>query len=202
MTRPLMEWGVAKVTLGGQTTSGDSYLVKEFPGGLLIAALDGLGHGDDAAAAAQKATHILEAHTQESVIALLKRCHEALRDSRGAVMSLVSVNGLDESMTWAGVGNVEGLLLRARPGTRRQQESLLLRPGVLGIQLPAWQASILPLAEGDTIILATDGIQPDFGREVKVNQAPQQIATRILSQFAKGNDDALVLVARYVGQNP
>ena len=51
---------------------------------------------------------------------------------------------------------------------------------------------------GDTVILATDGIRDGFADGLAVAGTPQMMADAILAKHAKGNDDALVLVARYV----
>jgi negative regulator of sigma-B (phosphoserine phosphatase) len=62
-----------------------------------------------------------------------------------------------------------------------------------------------PVAVGDTLIFTTDGIRNGFNVAPHLKNPPQKIATQILSEESKGNDDALVLVARYVGlehQNP
>jgi negative regulator of sigma-B (phosphoserine phosphatase) len=48
--------------------------------------------------------------------------------------------------------------------------------------------------------MATDGIDTSFEAEIHLNEKPQQMADRILSEHFKGNDDALVLVARYLGK--
>lgn len=202
MTGSLIEWAVAHAPLGDPDNSGDCYLVKPFPHGVLVAVLDGLGHGPEAASVAKIAAQVLESNAQDSVISLLKRCHEALRGTRGAVMSLASLNALDGSTTWIGIGNVEGLLLRLDSNIKPNKESLLLRRGLLGDQLPALRASIVPLMIGDTLIFATDGIQSGFQEGIKLDNPPQQIAAGILNQYSKGNDDALVLVVRYVGQQP
>src|SRR2546428_12006154 len=51
----IVEWGVASQTLAGEVQSGDKHVVKSFPHGALLAAIDGLGHGEEAAAAANMA---------------------------------------------------------------------------------------------------------------------------------------------------
>jgi serine/threonine protein phosphatase PrpC len=51
---------------------------------------------------------------------------------------------------------------------------------------------------GDTLILVTDGVHNNFSDGVSVSDRPQLIADRILAEFSKGSDDALVLVARYL----
>ena len=48
-------------------------------------------------------------------------------------------------MTWLGVGNVDGFLLRADNQTKPAHESLFLRGGVVGYQLPSLRPSTLLL---------------------------------------------------------
>ena len=199
---PLIEWGVAARPLEGEVESGDLYVVKPFPKGVLVAAVDGLGHGPEAAAAARSAVAILKDYAHEPVISLLRRCHERLIRTRGAVMSLASFNALDSTMTWLGVGNVEGLLLRADAAADPPRENVLLRSGVVGCQLPALHAAILPVTRGDVLILATDGIRSGFAEDVSLSDPPQRIAEHILARRATGMDDALVVVARYLGHEP
>jgi negative regulator of sigma-B (phosphoserine phosphatase) len=193
----LVDWGAAGLALEGQSASGDRYVVKPFTGGALAAVVDGLGHGEEAAAAAAGAILTLEDHAGESVIALVKRCHEKLRGTRGAVMSLASFIGCDSTVTWVGVGNVDGRLLRRI--RHEGKESLLLRAGVVGVQLPPLAAAVLPVAAGDAVILATDGIRGEFDRAVVLTDSPQIVADRILAEHKRGADDSLVLVLRYLG---
>ena len=201
MAGSLIEWDIAQLTLEGQGKSGDRYFVKSFANSVLVAVLDGLGHGDEAAAAAQVAVDTLETNSPNTIISLFRRSHEALRKTRGVVMSMALLKGLDGTITWAGVGNVEGVLVRANPDIKPHKESLLLRAGVLGGQLPEPHASIIPIMSGDTLVFATDGIRSGFDEKVALRHPPKEIATSILSEHAKGSDDALVLVARYLGHS-
>ncbi len=202
LNKLIIEWAVASQTLAGQVESGDKHVVKIFPHGALLAALDGLGHGEEAAAAANMAIRVLQTSENESLISLLKRCHERLRSTRGVVISLAGFNAVDETMSWVGVGNVEGVLLRADPAVSPSSESLVLRSGMVGSRLPLVQAAIVPVMRGDTLIFATDGVRTEFAQHLALGGGPQQIADRILAHYATGIDDALVLVARYVGEAP
>jgi negative regulator of sigma-B (phosphoserine phosphatase) len=195
----LLDWGVAALPLKGQSESGDRYVVQFFPGGVLLAVIDGLGHGDEAAAAASAAESILRARPQEPVIPLVRLCHDSLRSTRGVVMSVVSFDTSHGLMTWLGVGNVRGVLRRAQLSSTPPREELLLRGGVIGGQIPPLQASVLPVSRGDTLFLASDGIRGEFVRELASQEMSQRTAQVILSRYAKGNDDALVLVARVLG---
>jgi negative regulator of sigma-B (phosphoserine phosphatase) len=65
--------------------------------------------------------------------------------------------------------------------------------------MPLLYASIHPMASGDVLILATDGLQARFADGIKLGDSSAHIAQRLLAQYFKGTDDALVLVARYEG---
>ncbi|MGQ0591469.1 MAG: SpoIIE family protein phosphatase [Gammaproteobacteria bacterium] len=194
---PLLDWGVAAHRLAGQAVSGDLHLVQPFVNGVLVAAVDGLGHGEEAAVAARAAVATLAAHAGQSVIYLVRRCHAAMRGTRGAAMSLASFDAVAATLAWTGVGDVEGVLLRAEAGAPR--ESLLLRGGIVGCQLPPLGAGLIPVQSGDTLIFATDGVHSGFGEGPVANETPQQHADRLLAHYGKGTDDALVLVARWLG---
>jgi serine/threonine protein phosphatase PrpC len=199
MADSLIEWDIAQLTLDGEGQSGDCYLVKPFETSVLVVVMDGLGHGDKAAAAAKMAVETIDANARDSIISLFRRTHEALRQSRGVVMSMALIHGADAIMTWMGVGNVEGVMMRAHPDGKPQKEFLLSRPGVLGGPLPLLDASVTPIGPGDTLVFATDGIRSGFDQELNSHEHPKEIAANIMSKYSKNSDDALVLVARYVG---
>ncbi|MBI3303159.1 MAG: SpoIIE family protein phosphatase [Deltaproteobacteria bacterium] len=206
----LIKWGVAARALAGQTASGDLHVGTPFPGGVLVGVVDGLGHGEEAAAAANIAVATLAAYAHESVIPLLQRCHEQLKGTRGVVLSLASFNAQESAMTWVGVGNVEGVLWRADVDARPASVSIPLRGGVVGYQLPPLRAAVLPVTRGDLVVFATDGIRSSFAQGLPLSDrllrqapdGPQHIADRILAQYGKNTDDALVLVVRYLGGAP
>jgi negative regulator of sigma-B (phosphoserine phosphatase) len=199
---PMVEYGVAKFVLTGQEESGDHHLVCCNRNGVLVAAIDGIGHGEEAANAAKAAAALLKSSADEPIISLLERCHEGLRATRGVVLSLACIDAEHGMMTWLGVGNVQGVLMRSDSKKGNAQESLLLRAGVVGSQLPALQATVLPIVPGDTLFFATDGVRSDFSITLSARENPQKAADRILEQYRSGNDDALVLVSRLKGISP
>jgi serine phosphatase RsbU (regulator of sigma subunit) len=191
-------------------------LVKLHERGALVAVVDGVGHGEKAAMVAQTATATLAEHAHESPAALLERCHRVLKGTRGVVMSLASFEVSTHSLTWLGIGNVEGILLRAKalklkwpmndPALfstegipREARESILLKGGIVGYQLPSLRPVTHPVEAGDILIFATDGIRSTFSRALPLAGSPQEIADYILAEHRRGTDDALVLVARYQG---
>jgi hypothetical protein len=195
-----IEWAVAEFVRPGQTESGDHYLAMEIPGGAVVGAIDGLGHGAEAANSSKTAIRSIERHAGQPAIRLMRECHQSLIGLRGAVMSVASINAVEETMTWLGVGNVEGLLLRAHPAAIPSRELLMLRAGVVGVHLPALTGAIVPIARDDTLIFATDGVRSEFLDEIRTHREPPPVlADRILKRYGRGTDDALVLVVRYRG---
>src|SRR5207247_350114 len=132
----LIEWGVASLAMPGEAESGDRHLVKSVGTGVLVAVVDGLGHGAGAASAAR---------------------------------------------------------------ARAARASLVTRGALLGSHLPRVHPVVLAIAPGDTLSFATDGIREGFAEGLSPEAAPQQLADQILARHGKGTDDALVLVARYLG---
>src|SRR5215471_11948659 len=176
---PMVEYGVARFVLPGQEESGDHHLVSCSRDGILIAAIDGIGHGEEAASAAKAAISILKAGDNEPIISLVGQCHEKLRSTRGVVLSLASIDISHGLMTWLGVGNVQGVLMRGNAKKGNVRENLLLRGGVVGSQLPPLQATVLPIEKGDTVYFATDGVEGDFAENLSARENPQRAADRI-----------------------
>ena len=197
MKAPGIEWSTAAATMPGETESGDRYWAGAVANGMMFAVIDGLGHGRAAAAASDIAIATLERHAGAPPIELLRRCHESLRGTRGVAMSLALFNTEDAMLTWIGVGNVEGTLLRR--DAELPTHKLLLRNGVVGIQLPTLRAGELAVQSGDILAMATDGVTTERPLRISMEGRIQSMADGILASACKGTDDALVLVARYRG---
>jgi negative regulator of sigma-B (phosphoserine phosphatase) len=194
----LIDWAVAERPMPGQHVSGDRHVVEPYGDGVLVAVIDALGHGEQAAESAQLAADAIRAHAHEPLATLIGVCHQRLRSLRGAVMSLASFDARLGTLHWAGIGNVEAVLVRAAADARPRRETLLLRNGVVGFQIPQVRESTLPVWPDDVLMLATDGVADAFVDGYH-SRAPQQLADDILAQYSKPTDDALVLVARYLG---
>lgn len=191
----LPEWGIASITHPGESESGDRYVVKPFKKGVLVAVVDGLGHGRDAAVAARLAIATLYQYAHEPPADLFLRCNDLLRVTRGVVMSMASFDIQHWSMTWLGVGNVSCTLMRADPVKQARIDPLFCRGGLVGSNLPELRPARVPVAPGDTLVFATDGVSLKFTEWLSPNSgAPQALADQIVQRYATHIDDALVLV--------
>lgn len=199
MTTRLFECGLAALTYRGEKESGDRHLVATSDRGALVAVIDALGHGHEASQAADVAAGVLAQYAHEIPRLLVERCHAEMRGSRGAAISLASFDWQQGAMTWLAVGNVMGVLVYADAKIDARVQSLVLRGGVVGDRLPELRHSMAPVSRGDTLILATDGVCSDFTEMLPSASEPQPLAERILGDYARRHDDAMVLVFRYNG---
>lgn len=199
--RSVLEWGFAGAALEGGR-SGDVQVVAPFEGGVLLAVIDGLGHGPEAALAAEVAAAVLKRRPAAAIVDLIALCHEELRRTRGAVLTIASLDARSSTIAWGGVGNVDAVLLRKTPRAGQASDAAPVRGGVVGDRIPPLKIGTTPIAEGDLLVLASDGIRSGFTRSVDHESTPQEIADRIFERHARPSDDSLVLVARYLGGTP
>lgn len=191
----MIEWASSACTLVGEKESGDACAVVPFASGTLLVVADGLGHGPEAAAASRLAVRVVREHPETDLAALIQRCHAALADTRGAVISLAAISEDERELSWLGVGDAAATVVRSERALRRRA-TLLLRPGVVGLRLPRLIAETIPLSVGDTLVMCTDGIRSTHTEALEMPGAPKELADLILATYARQYDDALVLVAR------
>jgi hypothetical protein len=188
-----LDVGVASAPLHGGPATGDLAVLAPRPDGHLVAAIDGLGHGPHAQDAARAIAAELERASADPLSTVFARCHTAAAATRGAAMTLAAFDQAAERMTWLAVGNVAAVLVRGGGGRR---ESVVARPGIVGANLPPLRETEVGLQPGDVVVMATDGVGSGFTSAVRPGEASQAAAERLLSDWATGADDALVVVVR------
>lgn len=193
----MVAWAAAGRALAGEV-SGDAWAVVPVREGVLVCVVDGLGHGPKAAEASRLAVDTVKAHRSEDLASLVRRCHASLARTRGVAMALASFTGAG-TMTWLGVGSVDAVLIRASPTVQRRRETLLVRGGAVGYELPELRPSTLTVVRGDTLVMTTDGVRAGFEQGLGPDLPPDRLAAGILEGFATATDDALVVVVRYLG---
>jgi phosphoserine phosphatase RsbX len=194
--KKMLEWAVTSRLVPGESVCGDKAVVVSSRTRSLIAVVDGVGHGSAAAYAAELAIDRLRDHATESLPSLITRCHAALQNTRGVAMGLASIGRSQSTLTWAGVGNVQGRLV-PRDGAEGGG-SMMLTAGVAGHRLPRLSPVTLQIRRGDLLLLATDGLREGFADSLDPSGSVQDIAERILNEFHRPQDDGLLVVARYL----
>jgi len=176
-----------------EVVTGDAYAVHWGGGACRIAVIDGLGHGVDAAAAAQRAVEFLDAHPGLDPAESLRRCHVALGGTRGAAISVARIDTERRELVYAGIGNVEAHIWQ-----RGKHERLITYRGIVGSAMRTVRPFTVPLAEDWTLLMHSDGISARADiRELGLAPPwrPDALARAVLDAFGRLHDDALAVVA-------
>ena len=120
--------GAVCLPVRGEQECGDAWGMKQGRDTTLLMLADGLGHGPDAATAANRAVAIFLKQEGRSPGELLELIHTALRGSRGAAVAVAEVTPGRRSVRFAGVGNISGLILAGETS-----RSMLSHNGTAGV---------------------------------------------------------------------
>jgi serine/threonine protein phosphatase PrpC len=188
-----ISWGAVCRAKQGQSVSGDIYVVREYAEGFVLASIiDGLGGGTEAERAARLAAQTIEQYPDYQLQDLIRRSHDALHSTRGAVIGLLRLDLTNHHATYVGVGNI-GVQVYSR-----QPIKPISKNGILGFRLPTLLELRYTYDPGDIFVLFSDGISSTFSQDNKIDikQPPQRMAEQILTAYGKYSDDATVLAIK------
>jgi hypothetical protein len=178
----------------GESDCGDRCGWWVTPVRIVMAVADGLGHGPEAAHAAEVAMACIGAGLERPFDEIFAACDARLRDTRGVAMAVAVVNIDNGLMTIASVGNIRSVLLKTDKeyrlgGTR----------GIVGGGYGRLAPEERPLSRGDVLALFSDGLDEfPLLRETIDHTAPfsRDQASTVLTRWARPDDDAAVLIYR------
>jgi anti-sigma regulatory factor (Ser/Thr protein kinase) len=191
--RTRMEVAGVSVAKPGEGTCGDGWAMTRHASGAVIVLADGLGHGPEAAEAAQEAIRIFRKHTKEAPAAILRVAHDALRSTRGAAVAIADVDCDSGMVTFSGVGNIAGAVLAA------DRRNMVSQNGTLGHTVRTISEFTYAWVPDALVILNSDGLQSQWSLNSYPGIAardPSLIAAILYRDFNRGRDDASVVVAK------
>jgi serine phosphatase RsbU (regulator of sigma subunit) len=187
--------GFAQRPLAGEIACGDRCGWWLSGDRLVIAAADGLGHGEDAARAADAALACIESCLDEACEDIFFKCDQQLRDTRGAALAVSIIEPSSGKMTVGTIGNIRVMLLRDTQNLRLDGGR-----GIVGAGYKNLVPQTMNLASGDILTMFSDGLD-EFPalREILFKPAPSvnEQAQAILDRWARDEDDASVLIYKY-----
>jgi negative regulator of sigma-B (phosphoserine phosphatase) len=187
-----MNYGVYTRAKHERGVSGDAYTVQKDGNKILLALVDGLGSGEEAAKAATAAIAAIQKNHTLPLTEILQHCHLALRATRGVVLGMLRVNLETNRMRYVGVGNVGIRILSQEPFHPISYN------GIVGYRLPRVHEFVGKYYQGDLVVLYSDGIDSRFHSDEVLlygEQDPETLAEAIAMRYGK-DDDICVLVAR------
>lgn len=188
--------GTVSIALRGEGASGDGWAVKPSADHTSIMVVDGLGHGAYAAEAAREAERVFLESEDGSPATMLRNCHDALKKTRGAAASFVTIASDKGTLSFAGLGNVSSTLI-----TQTNRRGMASHNGTLGHQMSKVQEFTFPWQENSILIMHSDGLTSRWDLDQYpgiTNRHPSIIAAVLYRDFKREKDDATVLVVKAV----
>lgn len=171
----------------GLSICGDSFVIEQSKSFVLAAVIDGLGHGYESSVAAERASEVIRESVDLSVGAILQRCHQELRVTRGAAVGILKIEegGAGE---FCGIGNIE---VQAITG---QAPSVFCLAGIVGHNMRSSKVMPFLMKPGDIYCVMSDGISTRGNLKACLPGAPETVARRIVESWGKDHDDATAVI--------
>lgn len=177
----------------GEYLNGDLAMIEQRDHLLMLAVIDGLGHGAEANSVSNRARDFLKQRWSEDVVGTMRQLHEALRGSLGAVGGIAVLNTHSAEVRFTGIGNIAYRLFGPR------ETRLISMAGNLGHQIRSPQVQHHRLGEEDVAVMYSDGIKDRFELEEYPQlryQSAETIARTVVERFGKPHDDATCVALR------
>lgn len=182
------------VAMPGEQVCGDAWGVVTDRGRAVIGVMDGLGHGLHAAEAATAAMAAVASRTDGTSAEILAAIHDALRHTRGAAGTVVSIEPRGAVITVAGVGNVSAAVVA--DGHVRQAVSL---GGILGHEVRTFRQYQYPWPAGALLVMHSDGLASHWSLDAYPGlrlRHPALVAAVLYRDHQRGRDDVTVVVGK------
>jgi anti-sigma regulatory factor (Ser/Thr protein kinase) len=191
-----LELGVVCLPKLGEQVSGDgwAYTINQERSLLMVA--DGLGHGPIAAQASTEAIKIFHEDVNRNPEEIIVASHKALRKTRGAALAIAQINFEDQSIRFAGIGNIAATVIWS-DGCHR----LVSYNGTVGHEVRKIQQFTQQWHPGALLLLHSDGLGTQWRLERYpglICKHPSLIAGVLYRDFNRVRDDVTVLVAREI----
>lgn len=191
------EWGAVCRPAPHELECGDAWRLAEDDGRLVLMVVDGLGHGGKAAEAAQAATAVFERDPFAPPQRILENADAGLRGTRGAALATAAIDTAAQTLKYAGVGNISGVLQHGGPGAPRR--GLISHNGIVGQQMRRPQEFEHACAPTSLLLMHSDGLQSRWALERYPgldSRHPGVIAGVLYRDFRRDRDDITIGVVR------
>jgi anti-sigma regulatory factor (Ser/Thr protein kinase) len=188
------EIGALVVPKPGEVACGDRWCYQERVEGIMVAGIDGLGHGLGAEQAATEACRVFDAEKHRPPQRLMQILHEALRPTRGAAVTLLEVDWDAGRITSVGVGNVAAAMINGTETKRIATDN-----GIVGHVISRPRELVHSCQTDTVVVLHSDGLTASWqaDRYPGLMQHHAALIAGVLYRDCKrGRDDSLIVVIR------
>ncbi len=192
-----LSWGVVSRPAPHEERCGDSWTLAEHAEQFAIMMVDGLGHGPNAADAANVAVQTFDDEPFAPIPMFYQRADARMRSTRGGAIATARVDLNRNVLTYAGIGNIAGQLRAADSPTGR---GLVSHNGTVGLQMYRVQEFQYDCPVGSLLIMSSDGLQTRWSFDAYPGlqrRHPAVIAAVLYRDFTRGKDDVTVAAVRF-----
>lgn len=185
-------WAV-QVPMPGEDVCGDGWGWHEDDAGRTVFVVDGLGHGTEAALAANAALAEFRRCAGASPAEIVDAVHHGIRHTRGGAVAAARIDWNSATVSFTGLGNIAGVLLLPSGQTRR----MVSLNGTAGHNARKVQSFEYPCPDNALMVMHSDGIGTGWSGERYTPllwRHPMLMAGALYRDFSRGRDDATVVV--------
>jgi serine/threonine protein phosphatase PrpC len=174
--------------------NGDAFLIRKWNESMLVAVIDGLGHGQFAHKASRSALTYIEKHYDQPLSDIFRGVGRVCRSTRGVVMALVRFDWARGIVSIGNIGNIE-----IRVFGTDDVPMIATRRGIIGSASPVPLIREHPWDERGVMVVHSDGIRTQWSWSefsAYQHEPPTVLAGRMLSKLARDTDDATLVVIK------
>jgi anti-sigma regulatory factor (Ser/Thr protein kinase) len=193
---PTFAWGAISRPAPREMFCGDGWRVAERDGEFTLMVVDGLGHGVEAAKAADEAADVFDRDPFAPLPLMLQNAGVRLRGTRGGAMAAARVDRAHRTLKFVGVGNIAAHLRSRQEASGR---GLVSHNGIVGAAVRKIQEFEYECPNQGLLVLHSDGLQSRWDLERYtglLSRHPAVIASILYRDFTRGRDDVTVAVVR------
>jgi anti-sigma regulatory factor (Ser/Thr protein kinase) len=187
----LVEIGTFSVAHPAEKNCGDGFATATSNKMTSILVVDGLGHGDLAAEASQRAVETFQNDPFEDARTLVGRMHSHMEGTRGAALALAQIDCETNVLNFVGVGNIA-----SRVYSKYTSTGCVSTQGIIGSNVGTLKQFDYEWHSGDALLMHSDGIRSGAKLDETRLKPATMLAAEIYRDFSRLNDDATVVVVK------
>lgn len=181
----------------GEDLCGDAWSWRRGPDGTVTTlAVDGLGHGHNAAAAAAGAVEAFQASPRTTPADILTDVDQAIGGTRGAAGACAQILPMAGEVRYGGLGNTAGYIQSGHDG---REQRCISHQGTLGRSGRRLRQETFTVSRPILLILTSDGVSSRWRMADYPGlsaRSAAMIAGTLLRDHMRRRDDSLILVVK------
>lgn len=189
-----MQAGSVCMPVKGESVCGDAWSMKSTGESCLVMLVDGLGHGPQAAEAAQLAVTVFQGSAQHRPGELLLTISKALGATRGAAVGIAEIALGQQKIYYSGIGNISAAVFG-----EDKYFNLISHNGIVGMEPTLIREFEYTWPEIGFLVMHSDGLAPNWSLDQYPGLSqkhPTLIAGALFRDYRIIRDDCCILVAK------